>query len=142
MWLAINEKDPRPIYLQIIAQIREQVRSGRLKPGDELPSVRELADSLGINMHTARSAYLKLREQGIINLRLGRRATIARPRLPVKNEEAEADLQLRLEEWLTDALLMGLSPEQIQQLVKDRLKEMDNSNPNLYKENHHENALE
>jgi DNA-binding transcriptional regulator YhcF (GntR family) len=125
MWLTINEEDSRPIYLQIIAQVREQVRSGRLKPGDELPSVRELADSLGINMHTVRSAYLKLRDQGILNLRLGRRATIAKPRQPIKNEEAEAELRLRLEEWMTDALLMGLSSEQIQQMIEKPLKEME-----------------
>ena len=61
MWLSINEDDARPLYLQIVEQIRGQVAGGGLKEGDELPSVRELADSLGINMHTVRSAYLKLR---------------------------------------------------------------------------------
>jgi GntR family transcriptional regulator len=126
MWLTINDTDSRPIYLQIIAQVREQVRSGRLKPGDELPSVRELADSLGINMHTARSAYLKLRDQGIIKLRLGRRATIAKPHQPVKNEEAEAELKLRLEEWLTDALLMGLTTDQIKTMIDSRMQDMQN----------------
>jgi len=125
MWLTIDQEDLRPIYLQIIGQVREQVRSGRLKPGDELPSVRELADTLGINMHTVRSAYLKLREQGIINLRLGRRATISRPHQPVKNEEAEAELQFRLEEWMTDALLMGLTSDQIKQMVEKQLKGME-----------------
>jgi GntR family transcriptional regulator len=123
MWISLKESDSRPIYLQIIAQVREQVRCGGLKPGDELPSVRELADSLGINMHTVRSAYLKLREQGIINLRLGRRATISRPRQPVKNEEAEAELELKLEEWMTDAFLMGLEPEKIRQMVEKQLKD-------------------
>ena len=125
MWLTINESDSRPIYLQIIAQVREQVRSGQLKTGDELPSVRELADNLGINMHTVRSAYLKLREQGIINLRLGRRATIARAHPQVKNAEAEAELQLRLEEWITDALLIGMTAEQIAQLFEKQLKQME-----------------
>ncbi len=63
MWLSINERDSKPIYLQIINQVKEQVSSGALKTGDELPSVRELADSLSINMHTVRAAYLKLRDQ-------------------------------------------------------------------------------
>ena len=128
MWLTLNEADARPLYLQIISQIREQVRDGRLKPGDELPSVRELADSLKINMHTVRSAYLKLRDQGIINLRLGRRATIAKSHTPVKNEEAEAELQFRLEEWMTDALLLGLTSDQIKQMIESRLKEMEKTN--------------
>jgi GntR family transcriptional regulator len=117
MWLSINEGDPKPIYLQIITQIREQVRSGALKPGDELPSVRELADDLGINMHTVRSAYLKLRDQGIINLHLGRRATISRLRQLLNSPAIEAEFEARLDELVTDGLLMGLSPEEISRMV-------------------------
>jgi GntR family transcriptional regulator len=60
MLIVIDEKDSQPIYQQIVSQVREQVRSGILNPGAELPSVRELADNLNINMHTVRSAYLKL----------------------------------------------------------------------------------
>jgi GntR family transcriptional regulator len=45
MWLSIDNKSGRPIYLQIILQIKDQVRNGDLKTGDELPSVRELAGS-------------------------------------------------------------------------------------------------
>jgi len=125
MWLTLNETDSRPIYMQIISQVRDQVRSGQLKPGDELPSVRELADSLNINMHTVRGAYLKLRDQGIINLRLGRRAVVAKSRHLVKNEEAEAELQHRLEEWMTDALLMGMTSDQIIKMVEAQLKNME-----------------
>jgi len=65
MFLSINQHDNRPLYLQIIIQIKEQVGNGTLKPGDELPSVREVADSLGINLHTVRSAYLKLRDRAL-----------------------------------------------------------------------------
>ena len=117
MWLSINEKDNRPIYLQIINQVKEQVSSGALKPGDELPSVRELADSLGINLHTVRSAYLKLRDQGIITLRLGRRATIARTPFPTKNKDTEAHLRQEIKELITDASLMGLSPGELHDLI-------------------------
>jgi len=123
MWFSIDEHDSRPIYLQIIGQVREQVHNGTLQPGEELPSVRELADSLGINMHTARAAYLKLRDQGIINLRLGRRARIARARQPVNAAEAEADLQIRLRELVTDALLIGLSPDDFRSLVEQQLEQ-------------------
>ena len=56
MLIYIDEDDSRPIYLQIMFQIKEQIRDGELKPGDELPSVRELADSLGINLHTVHHA--------------------------------------------------------------------------------------
>jgi len=52
MWISIDTQNSRPIYLQIIYQIKQQIRQGTLKPGDELPSVRELAQILGVNMHT------------------------------------------------------------------------------------------
>ena len=124
MLLTIEKDIDRPIYLQIIGQIKEQVGNGTLKPGDELPSVRDVAGSVGINLHTVRSAYLKLREQGIINLHLGRRATIARqPILP--NVNLEADIRFRLKELITDALLSGMSPDGLRQLVDHYLNKLD-----------------
>ena len=124
MWISINEQDIQPLYLQITAQVKEQVRKGMLKPGDELPSVRELADSLGINMHTVRSAYLRLREQGIINLRLGRRAVVARVDKPAHTIEMETEIQARLKELITDALLMGFSSDDFRDLVDRQLNLM------------------
>jgi GntR family transcriptional regulator len=122
MWLSIDEKDNRPLYLQIINQIKEQVSKGILKTGDELPSVRELADSLGINLHTVRSAYLKLREQGIINLRLGRRATVARLLPYTDNKESDDRLERSIRELVTEAHLMGLSDIELRKLID---KQMD-----------------
>jgi len=125
MWISLNEQDNHPIYLQIINQIKEQVFKGTLRPGDELPSVRELADSLGINMHTVRSAYLKLRDQGIINLRLGRRAKIARLQPPsAVTDDVEADFRVRIKELITDAFLMGLSPDGLRNLISQQLAEL------------------
>jgi GntR family transcriptional regulator len=121
MWLSIDEKDNRPLYLQIINQIKEQVNRGDLKPGDELPSVRELADSLGINLHTVRNAYLKLRDQGIINLRLGRRARIADKRPSAGSAGNRAGLNQRLKEIITDAELMGFSPDDIRDMMNLQL---------------------
>ena len=126
MLISINERDNRPIYLQIIGQIKEQVSNGALRPGEELPSVREVADSLNINMHTVRSAYLKLRDQGIITLRLGRRARIA-PRQPsLYDSNLEEDIKVRLKELITDASLAGIYPDDLRKLFNrqlDRLKD-------------------
>ncbi len=124
MFLTINENDSRPIYLQIVSQIKEQVGSGTLKPGEELPSVREVADSLGINMHTARSAYLKLRDQGIVNLRLGRRARVARREPFLRSTDAEAEIKARLKELITDALLAGITPAGLRGFVDQQLNEL------------------
>jgi GntR family transcriptional regulator len=122
MLLSIDEKDSRPIYQQLISQIKEQVGKEILKPGDELPSVRELSDSLKINMHTARRAFLLLRDQGIIDMRLGRRARVShkKPSTPLAKDRLH--LQARLKELLTDALLLGLSPEEVKEMVSRELK--------------------
>jgi len=124
MLVSIDENDSRPIYLQITGQIKEQVSNGMLPPGTELPSVRELADSLSINMHTVRSAYLKLREDSVIKLRLGRRAIIARRIIPQHNASLENNLETRMKELVTDALLTGLPPEEIRRIVTRQLERL------------------
>ena len=122
MLLSINENDSRPIYQQLFGQVREQVGKGILKPGDTLPSVRELSDSLGVNMHTVRRAYLLLRDQGIIDLRLGRKARISRSKLTPLTGDAINEIQVRLEELITDALLLGVSPDDLVNMVNKQLK--------------------
>jgi GntR family transcriptional regulator len=126
MLITIDEKDSRPLYLQITGQVKEQVRKGILRPGDELPSVRELAESLEINMHTVRGAYLKLRDQGIITMRLGRKARIAVPDRQENTPEMEKDITFRLNEIITDALLMGYKPADIRSLVEQQIEEISN----------------
>lgn len=123
MFISINENDNRPIYVQIINQIKAQVRSGALQPGDELPSVREAADSLRINMHTVRSAYLRLRDQGIIKLHLGRRAIIAQT-FPQRHANLETEIKARLNELITDALLTGIPLDDLRKLINQQLDQL------------------
>jgi GntR family transcriptional regulator len=122
MILSIDENDNRPIYQQITGQIKEQVSRGILQPGTELPSVRDLAESLGINMHTVRSAYLRLQDDGIIKLRLGRRAVIARRQLRLHNASMEDSIEVRLKEIVTDALLTGMSSEELRRIFEKQLE--------------------
>jgi len=120
MFIAIDNNDPRPVYLQIAAAIKEQIQQGMLKPRDELPSVRDLARDLDINLHTARHAYQLLREQGVVLLRLGSRARIAPLRAaPADREEIEKKVAPRLRELATDAFHLGITPRQFRQLVNE-----------------------
>jgi len=121
--LSINDQDPRPVYVQIVNQIKEQIHRGELKSGDELPSIRELASSLGINMHTVRHAYNILRDQKLVVFRLGQQAKIARLRSkPASSEEVASFIEKRLQELLTEAFLLGLSPDDFRSLVDEQIR--------------------
>lgn len=123
MWLSIDEQDERPIYKQLVAQVKQQIADGSLEPGSELPSVRELATSLGVHLHTIRHAYQKLREQGVIELRLGRRARVAeRRQKPASRDEIADSLTHLVDGLVTDAFHLGLSAADIRRLVDDALK--------------------
>ncbi|MBU3805016.1 MAG: GntR family transcriptional regulator, partial [Candidatus Cellulosilyticum pullistercoris] len=62
----IDPRDTRPIYEQIIDNIKEQVIKGVLKPGDQLPSVRQLAAMLTVNANTVMKAYSELEREEVI----------------------------------------------------------------------------
>jgi len=127
MLVSINDQDPRPVYVQIVNQIKEQIQRGSLKSGDELPSVRELSASLGINLHTVRRAYGVLRDQKLLVFRLGQQARVAKLRSqPASSEEVTAGRGERMQELITEAFLLGLSPDDFRTLVNtqiDKLKE-------------------
>jgi len=122
MFIAVDERDPRPIYMQILSAVKDQVRQGLIKPGDELPSVRELADSLGVNLHTVHRAYQRLRDEGIILLRLGQKARVAPLRaLPASREEVDKVLVARLRELITESFHLGMTPDGFRDLVDELL---------------------
>lgn len=66
MLLSINPESERPLYLQLKAQLIKGIASGKLKPGERLPSIRALADELGINLHTVNKTYSQLRDAGYL----------------------------------------------------------------------------
>jgi GntR family transcriptional regulator len=69
MKIAIDIDDPTPPFAQLIAQIKAAVQSGRLRPGDPLPSIRQLAGDLAINLKTVAKAYRLLERDAVIQTR-------------------------------------------------------------------------
>jgi DNA-binding transcriptional regulator YhcF (GntR family) len=124
MLISIDPDDPRPIYLQIAAAIKQQRYAGQLTPGDELPSVRELAEALGVNLHTVRHAYRTLADDGVVRLGLARRARILPPpETPPDNRKLDATLLPRLREIVIDAFHLGAEDKDLRALLDRAIRE-------------------
>ena len=105
---------PVPVYRQIVDAIRAHIVAGRLTPGTKLPTVRELAASLGIHFNTVAEAYRVLADEGFLSIEGRRGATIldrAQPRTP--NATAQADAGSRLRHLIAELQSKGLTPDWI-----------------------------
>ncbi|HKV83840.1 MAG TPA: GntR family transcriptional regulator [Ktedonobacterales bacterium] len=110
MWLVLDLKSERPIYLQIRDQVVEAIASGRLAPGSALPPIRQLAIDFGINLHTVHKAYETLRDEGFVQLRRKVGATVlATPETPV----AASDWPLRLRTLLAEPVARQIASDEI-----------------------------
>lgn len=86
----IDFNSEEAIYIQLRNQIVVGIATSRIKEGDALPSVRQLADTIGINMHTVNKAYTVLKQEGLLKLDRRKGAVIA-----FENDKAEAKEELR-----------------------------------------------
>ncbi|WP_166346601.1 GntR family transcriptional regulator [Phytoactinopolyspora limicola] len=76
MLIRLDPTSTEPLFAQLAAAIRGAAARGEISPGQRLPGARELAQSLGVNMHTALRSYQVLRDEGLIELRRGRGAVV------------------------------------------------------------------
>ena len=117
-----------PIYIQIMNQIEEQVISGALKPGDQLPTVRALATELRVNFNTIARAYRMLDEAHIISTQQGRGTYITEiPPPEVKERLKQETLEALARRYIGEALKLEFSKSAISQIVKDQLKAWNES---------------
>lgn len=70
--IALDHRSGVPIYVQIVEQVRQRVSTGELRPGDQLPTVRQMATELRVNFNTVARAYRLLDEAGLISTQQGR----------------------------------------------------------------------
>ena len=128
MQIQISTKDGVPIYLQIIKQIRYMVASGRLKPGDQLPPVRRLAEQLLVNPNTVARAYRELETARVLNTRQGSGAFVSDSASPLARDEQNKILGERIDVLLAEASQMNIHVEEVVELLRQRSRLIESPN--------------
>jgi len=123
----ISTQDGVPVYLQIVNQVKYLVAAGRLAPGEEMPSVRALAEQLVINPNTVARAYLELERAGLVVKRHGSGTYVSEEGSPLARKERMKILTQRADALLAEAQHMDVALDEVLTLLKDRYKNL-NSN--------------
>jgi GntR family transcriptional regulator len=110
-----------PTYLQIVQQVRQAIRLGVLRPGDQLPTVKEVVSSLTINPNTVLKAYRELDTEGLVEGRRGVGTFVCSDVAPLPADDLSA-LRPVLERWITRARAAGLDDDNIAALFGDTLR--------------------
>ncbi|GHE97347.1 GntR family transcriptional regulator [Streptomyces longispororuber] len=108
---------PVPLGEQIAACVRGAVADGTAAPGERLPPAREVAESLGVNVHTVLRGYQRLRDEGLIELRRGRGAVIT----TAPGTADRARLTEAVHHLVSQARELGLADEELLTLVRNGL---------------------
>jgi DNA-binding transcriptional regulator YhcF (GntR family) len=108
-------------YQQVVQQVRQALRLGLLREGDQLPTVKEVVASLAINPNTVLKAYRELEHEGLVAARPGVGTFVTRT-LSDESLAAHAPLRRELQRWLVKARRAGLDDESIEALFRDTFR--------------------
>ena len=121
--LQIDFRSGLPIYIQIVNQVQAQIASGILRPGDQLPTVRALAEELRVNFNTVARAYRILDEARIISTQQGRGTYITEIPPPKITEKLRKEaLEALTERYIAEARRLDFSKDEITEVIKNQLK--------------------
>ena len=122
--LHIDFRSGLPIYIQIVNQVQAQLAGGALKPGDQLPTVRAVAEELRVNFNTVARAYRILDEARIISTQQGRGTYITEIPPPKVTERLRREsLEALTQGYLNEATRLEFSKDEINEIVKNQLKD-------------------
>jgi GntR family transcriptional regulator len=116
--------DPRsgvPTYLQLAQQVKQAVRLGILRPGDQLPTVKDVVGTLAINPNTVLKAYRELDHEGLVEGRRGQ-GTFVSSDLPSLPPDEVKGLRSALQRWIERARAAGLDDENMAALFADTVR--------------------
>jgi DNA-binding transcriptional regulator YhcF (GntR family) len=120
--ISIDPDDRRPIYRQIAEGIKDLIARGELAEGAPLPSVRQLAADLDINLNTVAAAYRELQEEGLVSIRHGFGAQVASRRT---QSASDLDLRRMVRGVLTQMVLAGMPRRLILETVTAELNALE-----------------
>lgn len=120
MEFRIDPSSRLPIYRQLGNQIREAVARGRLRPGEQLPSVRDLSRMLVVNPNTVARVYTELEREGVLHARQGLGVFVAEPKAELTKRARKQRLDEMLDRFLTEAVYLGFTAEEVVAAVAER----------------------
>jgi GntR family transcriptional regulator len=123
MVLEVDVESGVPIYMQIVERIKMMVASGQLEPGQQLPTIRQMAADLRINFNTVGRAYTILDQEGVISTQQGRGTYIATRLSDGQMQELHLDkLRSMIGHALQEAVVLGYSRSEIRDVFEEALK--------------------
>jgi len=119
----IDPESRVPIYAQIVEQVKSQIAAGQLTPGDQLPTIRQLAADLRVNFNTVVRAYFELEREGLISTQRGRGTFVA----DSTEEEALAQMRDEKMELIITAALeelhsLGYTRQEVEQTIQRKMQ--------------------
>jgi len=121
--ISINYRDPRPIYEQVKAGLRRLIISGAMKPGERLPSVRDLSSHLAINPNTVQRAYRDLEAEGFIYSFPGKGSFVADDQRADRNRME--NLLRQFDEAVTELCFMGYDRQELIDRIQQEGRQHD-----------------
>lgn len=122
MHFELDPSSSAPVYLQIVREVKLGIAQGKLAPGERLPAVRELAMRLLINPNTVQKAYSLLVREGVILSRKGQGMFVAEMNPTLSDQERTRRIAHLADSLITEAIHWGLTPEEIERLIVERLR--------------------
>lgn len=127
MFLTLDLNSEIPIYTQIRNQVVMAIAKQELKEGDSLPSVRQMAADLGVNLHTINKAYNILKQEGFLTVHRRKGVVINPPDKYTAEKEYYINLKEELEIITSEAICRGLNHKEISNIIVDIIKDLNNN---------------
>jgi GntR family transcriptional regulator len=122
MLLQINFKSGKPVYLQVVDQIKAAAATGAMHEGEALPSIRPLAEELRLNRNTVAKAYTELENQGIIETIPGKGCFVRPNNSPLKKDVRRKLLAQEIDQVVIQAHHLQVPPPELLAMVKERIE--------------------